>query len=355
MSLDDLRKEIDDIDSRIIELLSRRVKIAESIGHEKVNMGRRIEDKKREMAVLKKARQLARKEGLDESDIEAIYQKVIALSRNIQGVSVAFQGEIGSYSEEAAFSFFGNHIQTKPYESLEEVFQAVERGETRFGITPVENSLEGSIARTYDLLLESELKACGELELKIAHCLIAKKGATLDSIKKIYSHPQALGQCQAFLKHLDCDLIPTYDTAGSVKMIKEKAITDGAAIASYRSAEIYDMEVLARDIQDNAYNFTRFFILSTEESPQTGNDKTSIVFSVKHKPGALYNFLKDLTENKINMTKIESRPTRQKPWEYNFYLDFEGHRQDKMAKKALEKLAASALFVKVLGSYPRAK
>ena len=149
MSLEDLRKEIDKIDSRLIELLSRRVKIAENIGNEKVNAGCRIEDKKREIAVLGRVKELARKEGLDEADIEAIFQKVIALSRNRQGVSVAFQGEIGSYSEEAAFNFFGGHVQTKPYESLEEVFQAVERGETRFGITPIENSLEGSIARTY--------------------------------------------------------------------------------------------------------------------------------------------------------------------------------------------------------------
>jgi len=355
MSLDDLRKEIDEIDSRLIELLAKRAKIAENIGRKKVDMGQRIEDKKRETAVLEKAKELARKEGLDEADIEAIYQKVIALSRNRQGVSVAFQGEIGSYSEEAAFNFFGGHIQTKPYESLEEVFHAVEQDKVQFGIAPIENSLEGSIARTYDLLLESELKTCGELELKVSHCLIARQGTTLDSIKRIYSHPQALGQCQAFLKHLGCELIPTYDTAGSVKMIKEKAIADGAAIASYRSAEIYGMEVLARDIQDNAYNFTRFFTLAKEDSPQTGHDKTSVVFSVKHKPGALYNFLKDLTDNNINMTKIESRPTRQKPWEYNFYLDFEGHHQDKMAKEALEKLEASALFVKVLGSYPRAK
>jgi chorismate mutase/prephenate dehydratase len=355
MSLDNLRKEIDEIDSRLVELLARRVKIAENIGRKKVDMGQRIEDKEREMSVLEKAKELARKEGLDEADIEAIYQKVIALSRNRQGVSVAFQGEIGSYSEEAAFSFFGGHIQTRPYESLEEVFQAVEQDKVQFGIAPIENSLEGSIARTYDLLLESELKVCGELELKVAHCLIARQGATLDSIERIYSHPQALGQCQAFLKHLGCELTPTYDTAGSVKMIKEKAIADGAAIAGYRAAEIYGMEVLARDIQDNAYNFTRFFILAKEDSPPTGHDKTSVVFSVKHKPGALYNFLKDLTDNNINMTKIESRPTRQKPWEYNFYLDFEGHRQDKMAKEALEKLEASALFVKVLGSYTRAK
>jgi chorismate mutase/prephenate dehydratase len=156
------------------------------------------------------------------------------------------------------------------------------------------------------------------------------------------------------LKHLDCELIPTYDTAGSVKMIKEQAITDGAAIAGIRAAEIYGMTILAREIEDNPNNITRFFILGRHDSPPTGNDKTSIVFTVSHKPGALYNSLHELADGQLNLTKIESRPTRQKPWEYNFYLDFEGHREDKASQEALEKLEQSALFVKVLGSYPKA-
>jgi chorismate mutase/prephenate dehydratase len=227
--------------------------------------------------------------------------------------------------------------------------------EVQFGIAPIENSLEGSISQTYDLLLDSSLKVCGEIELKVSHCLIANPRATLSSIKKIYSHPQALGQCQAFIKHLNCELIPTYDTAGSVKMIKEKKITDGAAIAGLRACEIYGMEIIAREIEDNPNNFTRFFTLAKKDSPPTGNDKTSVVFAVKHKPGALLGLLKELTARNINLTKIESRPTRQKPWEYNFYLDFEGHRQDKTPKEVLEKLKDYAIFIKVLGSYPKAK
>jgi len=154
---------------------------------------------------------------------------------------------------------------------------------------------------------------------------------------------------------LNLELIPTYDTAGSVKMIKEKGITDGAAIASRRAAEIYGMQIIAQEIEDNPNNFTRFFILARQDSPPTGNDKTSIVFSVKHRPGALYEFLKDLAARNINLTKIESRPTRQKPWEYNFYLDFEGHREDEAADEVLDNLEKTALFVKVLGSYPKAK
>jgi chorismate mutase/prephenate dehydratase len=207
----------------------------------------------------------------------------------------------------------------------------------------------------YDLLLDSSLKVCGETELRVVHCLIANPGARLDLIKRVYSHPQALGQCQAFLKHMDCELIPTYDTAGSVKMIKEKGITDGGAIASARAAEIYGMKIITREIEDNPSNFTRFFVLAKQDSPPSGNDKTSVVFSVKHKPGALYEFLEKLAAKNINLTKIESRPTRQKPWEYNFYLDFEGHREDKLSQEILEDLINSSIFVKVLGSYPKAK
>jgi len=196
---------------------------------------------------------------------------------------------------------------------------------------------------------------CGETELRVSHCLIANPEAHLGLIKRAYSHPQALAQCRAFLKHLDCELIPTYNTAASVKMIKEQGITDGGAVASARAAEIYGMKVVAKEIEDNPNNFTRFFILSKQDSPPSGEDKTSIVFSVKHKPGTLYEFLRELAGRNINLTKIESRPTRQKPWEYNFYLDFEGHREDKLSREILESLERVSLFVKVLGSYPKAR
>lgn len=246
-------------------------------------------------------------------------------------------------------------MTTRPCESLEDVFKIVAQDEAQFGIIPVENSLEGSISRSYDLMLDSSLKVSGETELRIVHCLIANPGARLDLIKRVYSHPQALGQCKAFLKHLDCELIPTSDTAGSVKMIKEKGISDGGAIASARAAEIYGMNILAREIEDNPHNFTRFFILSREDCPPSGNDKTSVVFAVKHKPSALYDFLKEFADRKLNLSKIESRPTRRKPWEYNFYLDFDGHRDDKAAREVLSRLEEKSIFLKILGSYPKAR
>jgi len=315
-----------------------------------------IQDRERENKVLENVKGIAQKENISQEDIESIYRPIVNVSRGVQGVmGVAFQGEIGAYGEEAAFQFFGLSIEVKPCESFDDVFKAVEQGETQFGIVPVENSLEGSISRVYDLLLDSSLRVCGEIELRVVHCLIGNPEARLDSIKRVYSHPQALGQCKAFLSHLDCKLIPTYDTAGSVKMIKEEKILDGGAIASARAAEIYEMKIIAQEIEDNPNNFTRFFILSQQDSPPSGNDKTSIVFSARHKPGALYESLGEFARRNINLTKIESRPTRQKPWEYNFYLDFDGHREDKVAQETLESLEEVSVFVKVLGSYPKAK
>ncbi len=355
MSLEDLRKKIDEADTKIVKLIAERIRIAEEIGREKRKLGKQIEDAERTKKVLENIRCIAQEESINQEAIESIYRQIVTVSKSVQGIAVAFQGEIGAYSEEAAFQFFGPSIEVKPCESLDDVFKVVEQGEVQFGVVPIENSLEGSISRVYDLLLDSNLRVCGEIELRVVHCLIASLEARLDLIRKVYSHPQALGQCQAFLKHLDCELIPTYDTAGSVKMIKEKGITDGGAVASTRAAEIYGMKIIAKEIEDNPNNFTRFFILAKQDSPPTGDDKTSIVFSVRHRPGALYEFLRELAARDINLTKIESRPTRQKPWEYNFYLDFEGHREDKAPREALENLRNYSIFVKVLGSYPKAK
>ncbi len=355
MSLEDLRRKVDEADTKIVKLIAERIRITEEIGREKRKQGKQIEDAEREKKVVENVICIAREEGINQEAIESIYRQIVTVSKSMQGIAVAFQGEIGAYSEEAAFHFFGPSIEVKPCESLDDVFRVVEQGEIQFGIVPIENSLEGSINRVYDLLLDSSLRVCGEIELRVTHCLIASPEARLDTIRRVYSHPQALAQCRDFLKHLDCELIPTYDTAGSVKMIKEKGITDGGAVASTRAAEIYGMKIIDREIEDNPNNFTRFFILAKQDSPPTGDDKTSIVFSVSHKPGALYEFLKELAARRINLTKIESRPTRQKPWEYNFYLDFEGHREDKAPQEALENLRNSSIFVKVLGSYPKAK
>jgi chorismate mutase/prephenate dehydratase len=355
MNLDNLRRKIDEIDARIVELIGERIKVAEEIGRGKKEQNRLIEDRERELRVLENVKNMARDKNISQNDIENIYRHIMDTCKKIQMVAVAFQGEIGAYGEEAAFHFFGASTQSQPYESLEEVFKVVETGKMPFGVVPIENSLEGSIPRVYDLLLDSPLMVCGEIELRISHCLIASAEAGLDTIRRVYSHPQALAQCRSFLKHLNCELIPAYNTAASVKMIKEQGLPDSAAIASERAAEIYGMKIIAKEVEDNPNNFTRFFIMSKKDSVPSGNDKTSIVFSTKDRPGALYESIKEFASRNINLTKLESRPTRQKPWEYNFYLDFTGHRQDKAAREALERLEETSIFVKVLGSYPRAR
>ena len=269
-------------------------------------------------------------------------------------MQVAFQGERGAYSESAVYTFFGTSVEVKPCRDLAEVFENVDKQETQYGVVPVENSLEGSVNQTYDLFLTHALKVCGEIILRVSHCLIANPSTSLEAVKAVYSHPQALAQCRNFLERLGRELIPTYDTAGSVKMLKEKGLKDAAAVASERAAELYGMKILAREIEDNPANYTRFFVLSQEDSPITGRDKTSIIFSAAHTPGSLYTALGEFAKRNINLTRIESRPTKQTPWEYNFYLDFEGHRGEARCAEALKAIEKSAAFVKILGSYPRA-
>jgi chorismate mutase/prephenate dehydratase len=270
-------------------------------------------------------------------------------------LEVAFQGEDGSFGQEVAFNFFGRSVKTRQCDTVEEVADLVQQGSLAHGIVPVENSQDGSIGSTYDLLLESSLMACGEAQIRTTYCLAGNKSATLSSIKKIYAHPQALGQCQAFLRHLGGELIPTYHTLGTVKMIKEKRLSDSAIVAGEGVAFASDLKILAREIEDNRWNSTRFFLLGKQDAPPTGSDKTSIVTLLKHEPGTLYNVIKEFAGREINLSKVETRPTRKTPWEYHFYIDFEGHRLDSKIMEALEKVEQACLFMKVLGSYPRAK
>ena len=353
MSLEELRKHIDKTDTQIVKLIGERIRIAQEIGSEKKRKGKQINDLAREQRVSEHISRVARQENINQQVIENIYRQIMRACRRTQGIEVAFPGEPGAYSEEAALHFFGSDITTISREGLEDVFTAVEHDEVQYGIVPIENSLEGTIGRSYDLLLTSNLKVCGELELRVTHCLIANAATGLDMVKTVYSHPQALGQCRTFLKQLDCQLAPTSDTASSVRMLKEKGLNNAGAIASARAAEIYQMKILAREIEDNPNNYTRFFIMAKKDCLPSGQDKTSIVFSVKHRPMALYDLLSRFAAFGVNLTKIESRPTRQKAWEYNFYLDFEGHREDEAPKKVLANLEEATLFLRVLGSYPR--
>jgi prephenate dehydratase/chorismate mutase/prephenate dehydratase len=266
---------------------------------------------------------------------------------------VAFQGERGAFSEDAVTTFFGN-VELFPNKYIADVFEAVLENKVDSGVVPVENSQAGSINDTYDLLLSFPLNIFGEIHLRISHCLMALPGETLEGIKVIYSHPQALAQCEEFLRKLKAEIVPTYDTAGSAKRIKESGLRGSAAVASKRAAQIYELEILAEGIETNPNNYTRFFVISREKAEPSPKSKTSLVFSTKNIPGALYSCLGAFATRNINLTKLESRPSRDKPWEYIFYVDFEGHIDDPLCQEALAELKRNTNFVKILGSYPRA-
>ncbi len=268
-------------------------------------------------------------------------------------LKVAFQGERGAYSEAAAMAFFRDSIDTMPYPTFHQVLESTETDKTDYAVLPVENSLEGSVGESCDLLLNTKLYATGEIYHRIRHCLIGFDG--LEKIDTVYSHPQALGQCRKFIEDHHFKAIPTYDTAGSVKILLELKKDNISCIASRRAAEIYNVPIIKEGIEDNFNNYTRFLVLSNQKQVGTPKDKTSIIFSIKHTPGALYNVIEKFHANKINLTKIESRPTKTTPWEYNFYVDLEGNQNDVVIRDALEKIKQNTIFLKILGSYPRAE
>ncbi|NIA30045.1 MAG: prephenate dehydratase [Actinobacteria bacterium] len=267
--------------------------------------------------------------------------------------TIAFQGAHYAFSEIATHQFFGNDVKVQPCRTFEQVFTSVSRGTAHYGIIPIENSLTGSIHRNYDLLLEHDLRIVGEVFLRVAQHLIANKGIELDDIKTIYSHPQALEQCRKFLTSLkNVEAVASYDTAGSVKMIRDKNMREAAAIASKWAAQDYGMQILKEEIEDIPENFTRFLVLSLKESNAENVNKTSVVFSMKNIPGALFKGLSVFALRDIDLLKIESRPLRGRPWAYIFYLDFAGHMGEERCKNAIRHLQEITSFLKVLGSYP---
>ncbi|MFZ5815444.1 MAG: prephenate dehydratase [Bacillota bacterium] len=269
-------------------------------------------------------------------------------------VVVAFQGELGAYGEEAIRSLFGAEAEPYPCKSFPDLFQAVSGGKVDYGLAPVENSQAGSINDVYDLLRQHDLYVGGEVLHPVNHALLALPGQSLADIRRVISHPQALAQCDRYLRELGVEVVATYDTAGSAKMIREQELMGVAAVAGVGAAQRYDLQILASGIQTIADNFTRFVLLRrTPAERGPGPHKTMLVMSVGHRPGSLYRALGALAERNINLLKLESRPARHRPWEYVFYLDFEGHREDPQVREALAELADYTNFCKVLGSFTR--
>jgi len=268
--------------------------------------------------------------------------------------SVSFQGIAGAYSAEAIRQHFGLDAVPYPCRTFDDLFDAVEQGDANYGMLPVENSLAGSVAHAYELLMARDLRVCAEVILRVRHCLMAAPGTQIGDLKRVKSHPQALAQCEQYLVRRGLEAVSNFDTAGSARELSEHPEPETGVIASALAAELYGLEILEAGIEDLACNFTRFFVLGFDDPLRAERSKTSLVFTTRHSPGALYDSLGEFAKRGINLTKIESRPRRTQPWQYLFYLDFEGHWQDPACEAALSGLLRRSSFVKLLGSYPAA-
>ncbi|MBG7609931.1 MAG: prephenate dehydratase [Anaerolineae bacterium] len=270
---------------------------------------------------------------------------------------VYFQGEYGAYSEEAAYEYFGSKIETRPCPTFNDVFQDVSDHDNALGLLPIENSLAGSIHRNYDLLLRYDLSIVGEYYFRVSHCLLALPDVKIGSLRRVHSHPQALAQCEKNLTNLGVEKIPEADTAGSARMLRSFDDPHAAALASRRAADVYDLKILAENFEDNPANYTRFLCLSRNrdltKNISPSDYKTSAVFSLDNRPGALFRALGVFALRDIDLTKIESRPLVGKPGDYLFYVDFVGHINSPNIARAIEHLSEMAPFLRVFGSYPR--
>ena len=270
-------------------------------------------------------------------------------------LTVAFQGVPGSYSEQAARQHFGDEVTLLARPRFADLFDVLEESLAQHAILPVENTYAGGVLSAYDLLLENNLHIQGEVILRVHHALLARPGVKLEDLRYVRSHPQALEQCEQFLLRYGLEGVPHFNTAGSARDLASEAWPATGVIASAYSAELYDLEVLAPNIEDAPYNYTRFFVVGTTHAPRSRYNKTSIVFATRHETCALYDCLGELATRGINFTKVESRPRRNRPWEPIFFVDFEGHWSDENCQRALVGLLQRSAFVQLLGSYPGAR
>jgi prephenate dehydratase len=268
--------------------------------------------------------------------------------------AVAFQGESGAYSEQAIYQHFGENVTAVPCRGFPEIFETIHQGKAGLGMLPVENSLAGTVIPAYDQLVDHDMRIQAEVVVKVNHCLMAPAGTELVDVRRVKSHPQALAQCEKTLRRMGLEPIIHYDTAGAARDLAANPELGTAAIASELAAEIYNLTILSRQVADETFNYTRFFVLGAADPPRRDPSKTSIIFTTRHIPGALYEVLGELAGRGINLTKIESRPRRNRPWHYLFYVDFEGHEEEADVRDAMLGILKHASFLKVLGSYPAA-
>ncbi|MDR1695195.1 MAG: prephenate dehydratase [Endomicrobium sp.] len=348
--LQQTRSRIDKVDREIAALINKRAKLAVEAGKIKGASGKAVYAPSREKEVLKNVGSV--KGVLGPEAMKTVYTEIIGVCRDLETpVKVAFLGPWATFTHQAAIKKFGSAGYFVPCVLPQETLAEVESGRADFGVVPVENSNEGSVSVVLDLLADTELSICGEISLKIEQCFLAKDPKA--KIMRVYSHSHALAQCRNWLSknYPQAELISVSSTAEAAKNASRES--HAAAIASEAASKIYDLKVLSKGVQDGKQNFTRFFVIGKIQARPTGNDKTTLVFMVKDEVGILYHILGIFDKNKINLTKIESRPTKKKAWEYVFFTDLEGHIEDKNVAEAYKELKQKCVFVKVLGSYPK--
>jgi len=352
--LDSLRRRIDEVDDRILDLLNQRAKVVIEVGKAKSGSRRDFYVPNREQAIY---RRLAggNPGPFPTEAIRRVFREIISASLSLeQPMKVAFLGPPATFTHAAAMQQFGLSAQLVPEKSIAVVFDEVLRGRADYGVVPVENSNEGVVSHTLDMFMELDLQINAEILLEISHDLLSRSG-DLRQVRKVVSHPQALAQCRKWLEENlpDIPLVDVASTALAARMVAED--DSAAAIASQMAASLYDLQVARRKIEDNPNNFTRFLVIGRKTPAPSGRDKTSIMFSVRDEPGILYRMLEPFSKRGINLSKIESRPFKKKAWEYIFFLDMEGHIQDRTISEAVEELRGYCTVLKVLGSYPKAK
>jgi chorismate mutase/prephenate dehydratase len=352
MSLDELRKKIDELDAQLVQLLNERTRIALEIAKLKTEHGGEAYVPAREKAVLDGV--VEKSDGpLSEGAVRAIYREVMSAALALErDVRIAYLGPEATFTHLAARARFGGSVNYEACETIGDVFDAVQNGKADYGVVPIENSIEGAVTHTLDQCAGTPLRICAEIYLPISHCLLSN--GPRDKIKKIYSKLEVFGQCRHWLHtHMPgVELVSVSSTARAAEMASNEK--GSGALASQLAAEMYGLEILEQDVQDHGGNTTRFLVLGKSYGEPTGTDKTSVFFAVKHKAGALHEALGAFRKYDINMTKIESRPSKAKAWEYYFFVDFEGHADEDNVKKALEELSEHCTMMTVLGAYPRA-
>ncbi|MGJ8677375.1 MAG: prephenate dehydratase [Akkermansiaceae bacterium] len=355
MPLDDIRTKIDDLDQKLLNLLSTRADLVHEVGEIKKKEGLQIYAPEREQALLQRLAKM-NKGRLPDKSIYAIYREIMSAALSLEdNLTVAYLGPEGTWTHQAAIKKFGHSIAYSSQANFADVFDEVTRRKAHYGVVPIENSTEGAVSHTLDLFVDSPLQICAQILLRIENGLMA--AIPREEIKTLYSHPQVFGQCRNWIlrQFPEADLVEVSSTTKAAKLAKQYASDGAAALGGKLAAEMHDLVMIEESIQDRATNQTRFLVIGEKTCPPTGDDRTSILFSVHDRPGSLVKALQSFDQLNINMSKIESRPSKQRDWEYIFYVDLAGHCQDSDVAGALTELEKHCSLVKILGSYPDIK